>query len=402
LKPRILFLVPADYEALRRKGVERGILERDEGGFFERVVTIHPLAASKRIIDLGPVHRIYEYPLGRGLGTHPARIGDRVSALVRLLPLFREVAAIAKTERVNLVRATDPYLMGLLAWWTSRSVGIPFSVSLHADYEKRFALAPKTGVGRWFRRLARLVPSFVVPKADMLLPIREHMVGWMEAVGANRSAIRVIPHGVDLTAFSAPVTIDMRAQLGLSPGAPVISFVGRLSDDNYASEIADVVERFLRRRNDAVFVLMGEGPREADVRHRLLTDSGFATNVRMLPFRPHAEAIALRRISIASISLMGGFSLIEACAAGSVPVAYDVEWHRELVKDRVSGFLVREHDVDGVVAALEQVIDNPAQAAAMGIEARRAAVEQHDLRHTSTIKRACYAEMLDRREAPSR
>jgi glycogen synthase len=402
LRPRILFLVPADYEALRRKGVDRGILERDEGGFFERVVTVHPLAHSRRTIDLGSVHRIYEYPLGRGLGSQPASVVQRASALVRLVPLFRAVVEIARAERVDLVRATDPYLMGLLAWWTSRSLGIPFCVSLHTDYDKTFDLTPKRGAARWLRRLARMIPSFVVPKADMLLPIREHMVGWMEAAGAEREAIRVIPHGIDLAAFSSAVPPDVRAQFGISEGATIISFVGRLVGENYLSDVAEVVERFLRRRRDAVFVLMGEGPEEETIRRRLLDHPELAAGVRILPFQPYERVIALRRVSAASLCLMGGFSLIEACAAGSVPIAYDVAWHRDLVKDGVTGFLVREHDIEAVVAALEQVVADPAGAAAIGQQARRTAFAQHDLRATSKIKQACYAEILDRRRGPAR
>tara|TARA_Y100001960_G_C13895202_1_gene458071 strand:+ start:276 stop:425 length:150 start_codon:yes stop_codon:yes gene_type:complete len=41
MKPSILFIVPATYEALKNKGVENLILERDENGFFEKVITLH-------------------------------------------------------------------------------------------------------------------------------------------------------------------------------------------------------------------------------------------------------------------------------------------------------------------------------------------------------------------------
>ncbi len=382
--------------------MDRGILERDEGGFFERVVTVHPLADAKRTIDLGPVHRIYEYPFGRGLGSQPASVVQRASALVRLVPLFRAVVEIARAERVDLVRATDPYLMGLLAWWTSRSLGIPFCVSLHADYDKRFALTPKSGAGGWLRWLARMIPSFVVPKADMLLPIREHMVGWMEAVGAEREAIRVIPHGIELAAFSSPEAPDLRARFEIPEGPTVVSFVGRFAGDNYVSDVVDVVERVLRRRRDVLFVLMGEGPEEDTIRRRLLEQAELAAGVKILPFQPHERVVALRRLSAASLCLMGGFSLIEACAAGSVPIAYDVEWHRDLVKDGVTGFLVREHDIDAVVAALEQIMADPARAAAIGRQAQSTAFAQHDLRATSKIKQACYAEMLERRRRLAR
>jgi glycosyltransferase involved in cell wall biosynthesis len=325
-----------------------------------------------------------------------------VSAILQLVPLFRSVVEIARNERVDLVRATDPYLMGLLAWWTSRSLGIPFCVSLHADYEKNFALTPKRGAGRWLRRLARMIPPFVVQKADMLLPIREQLVGLIEAAGAERKAIRVIPHGIDLAAFSSPLPADVRAQFDLPDRAAVVSFVGRFAGENYIADVVEAVERFLRRRRDAVFVLMGEGPEEGMVHRRLLADGELAAGVRLLPFQPYERVVALRRLSAASLCLMGGFSLIEACAAGSVPIVYDVDWHRELVEENVTGFLVREHDIDGVVTALEQVVADPARAGALGRQAQRTAFARHDLRATSQIKQACYAEMLEPRRSLAR
>jgi len=44
--------------------------------------------------------------------------------------------------------------------------------------------------------------------------------------------------------------------------------------------------------------------------------------------------------------LWGGFSLIEAGAAGNPMIAYDVEWHYELVENHVTGFLVTENNID--------------------------------------------------------
>jgi len=399
LKPRILFLVPADYEELRRKGTDRMIEERDEGGFFERVVTIHPLALQARTVDLSPIHRIYEFPLGRALGSQAPGIRARLSAPFRLAAVFRAVVRIARAERIDLVRATDPYLMGLLAWRVSRVLGVPFCVSLHADYMKRFALTPKRAGGAWLRRVARILPSFVFPRADMVLPIRQHMVAPIERAGARRSAIHVIPHGIDIAPFTAPMPLDVRALLGIPPAAAVISFVGRLSGDNYAADIAEIIERVARRRRDVVFVLVGEGPEEGQLRRRLLEQPDVAEAVRMLPFQPYERVIALRRISTASLCLMGGFSLIEACAAGSPAVAYDVEWHADLVQDGVTGFLVSEHDVEAAVAALERLIDDPVQAAAMGRQGQLAAFARHDLRVTSRIKQDCYTQLLNGRRS---
>lgn len=397
MKPRILFLVPAEYDALRRKGVDRMILERDEGGFFERVVTVHPLGSHQRTIDLDAVHRIHEFALGRALGSGVSSVRARLTAPFMLLTVFHAVVRIARAERINLVRANDPYLMGLLGWRVSRKLGVPFCVSVHAAYAKSFELAPKRGVADWLRRFAGLIPPFVIPRADMVLPISKHLVQDVERAGGRQAAIRIIPHGIDIAPFTNPPAVDARALFGVPGQATVISWVSRMSGENYSDEVADVVERLVRRRPGVVFVLVGEGPNEIQLRHRLLDRPQLAAAVRILPFQSYDRVVALRRISAVSLCLIGGFSLLEACAAGSPVVAYDVDWHREIVQDGLTGFLVKEHDVNAVVAALEQLVDDPVTAAAMGRRAQRTAFARHDIRATSQIKQNCYQELLDAR-----
>lgn len=377
MKPRILFLVPAEIDALRKKGVDRMILERDEGGFFERVITVHPLTPIARTIDLNETHRVYE-------------LGGSLSPF-RLWRAFRAAARIAKDERVNLVRATDAYLMGLMAWWVARAQRIPFCISVHADYAKRFALAPASGPRAWLRRVAARLSPFVLRRADMVLPIRESLVPSLVAAGASAPRVRVIPHGVDLSLFGAQ-DVTGENDLSLPAGKQVVSFVGRLTADNYAGDIAAVVARVARRRGDVLFVIVGEGPDESLLR---TVQSECPDAVRLLPFQSRERVAQLRLRSAVSLCLMAGFSLIEACAAGSPPIAYDVEWHRELVHDGVTGYLVKEHDIDGVVAAIERLLDRPAERAAMGARARTLAFERHDLAATSQIKQACYTALLN-------
>ncbi len=285
--------------------------------------------------------------------------------------------------------------MGMLAWWVASALQIPYCVSVHADYPKRFELAPRRGMAAWLRRLARFAPPFVIPRAALMLPIREHMASWIVQNGGTPSAIRVIPHGVDPAPFVEPPRVDARSVFGIPAGAPVVSFVGRLSADNYASETAAVVERVVETRPGTICVLVGEGAAEAHIRTRLRRFSA----VKIFPFQPYEHVVALRRVSTVSLCLMGGFSLIEACMAGSPVVAYDVEWHRELVRDGVTGFLIREHDVDGAALAVERLLDNPAAAAEMGRNAQRLAFARHDLKSTAAIKRQYYSDLLQGRHA---
>lgn len=389
MKPRILFLVPAEYDALRKKGVDRMILERDEEGFFGRVVTVHPLAAGRRVIDLNPVHRIYELGIGHGL-----------SAPLRALAAFPAIVRIARDERVDIIRATDAYLMGLMAWWVSRALHLPFCVSIHADYRKRFQLSPQGWLRATMRAVAGALPPFVLQRAHLVLPIRAHLTGSLVAAGADSQRIRVIPHGIDMAPFREPLAAGTRDWFGLPADVKVISFAGRLTADNYVNDMVQAIARVAARRRDVVFVIAGEGP-EAPLVQRLIASLPAPAVVRLLPFQPYEKIVALRRISSASLCLMAGFSLIEACAAGSPPIAYDVEWHRELVDDGVSGCLIPEGDIDGVVAAMDRLLDDDVAAAQMGARAQATSFARHELTHTTQIKRACYASLLDRSSQPT-
>ena len=95
-----------------------------------------------------------------------------------------------------------------------------------------------------------------------------------------------------------------------------------------------------------------------------------------------------------SLCLMGGFSLIEACAAASAVVSYDVEWHRELIHDDETGVLLPEHDVDRLVTAVSALLDEPERRARLGAAARNLALSRHDVQQTMAIKQRCYAELL--------
>ena len=395
---RILFFVPSDYALLQAKGVTRMVSERDEDGFFERVVTVHPLAFHRRTIDLDASHRIVEYDLGATLlADRPPLLGLLVAPFWLALIAVR-AARLVRRERIDVIRATDVYLMGLLAWVVSRLTGVPFCVSMHADYDKRFELNPRTGLRAMLRRLASRTASFVLRRADMVLPIRLHLADWAIARGAKPERVKLIPHGIDLAPFPAPDA--------LSPAAPwrplVVSVVGRLAADNYASDVLEVGRGLVRTRRDVLFVVVGDGPEMPRFQGAIRGDPTLAASMRLLGFQPYERVIEVRRSSAVALALMGGFSLLEACAAACPAVTYDVEWHRDLVVDGQTGFLVREGDIEDVIRKVNYLLDHPDEAARMGAEARRRVFAEHDIRRTSRLKREAYEWLLNSRAPRSR
>jgi glycosyltransferase involved in cell wall biosynthesis len=392
-RPRVMFLVASDYSSLEKKGVAPLILERDENGYFERVVTVHPIAQSSRRIDLNAVHRIEEMHLARPAWLPRAFLW--LLAPFYLLGVLFRVHKLLREERIDIVRATDPAFMGLIGWIVTRMPRRPFCVSLHADYDKRFALdgalgAPTIAGSRF---AARLLERFIYRHADLIMPIRETLARKIEMEGGPPTRIRVIPHGIDLTLFTEKATIDIREELKIPASRQIISFAGRIERENYSSDVLALAQK-LASRSDCVVVIAGGGSEEATIRAAVGSNSALADIVVMPGFLTRDRVAALRQQSAVSLCLMGGFSLIEACAAGSPVLSYDVEWHGELVKDGITGFLIPEHDVDKLAERTILLLDSPSMVGQLGAAARALACQRHDLAKTSLIKRACYDTLL--------
>ena len=127
----------------------------------------------------------------------------------------------------------------------------------------------------------------------------------------------------------------------------------------------------------------------------MASDSVLHKHILLIGSKPREVCLDIRRTSDISLCLMGGFSLIEACAAGRPIVSYNVEWHSELVKNNETGFLIPENDVGEVAKALDWIFDHPDKSKEMGQKAKNLAFERHDLKITSTIKTSCYKEMIN-------
>lgn len=365
------------------------ILERDENGFFDKVVTVHPLAYKKEIVKLDDRHTLYEFDLRKLF--HPVKMILMFPLFViKFLFMIRELMDLIRKEKIDLIRATDPYLMGLLGWVLSRLTRIPFCISIHTDYDIVFALDPRVGFKKFLRICSKWIPDFVSPRAGFIMPI-SHYLKRAVSKRVKKERIKVIPHGVN---FDFSPVQDLKAKFSLPPNKKIISFVARLSKDNYIDDILQMVEKLILIRDDFIVVMAGSGEMDSHIRVRLSLNPRLKSVIWLIGAQPNHIGRSLRYISDISLCLMSGFSLIEAAAAGSPLIAYDVEWHGEVVENHVTGFLIREHQVDSLVESVDYLLNHPNEAAMMGENARKKVYQNHDIQKTSCIKQSYYMELL--------
>lgn len=142
----------------------------------------------------------------------------------------------------------------------------------------------------------------------------------------------VLHYGVDLTQFRGAVDANsIRAELGISPGAPVVGHVGRFHAQKNHSFIVEIVKEVASRLPSVRFLLVGDGPLRADIRASVV-QAGVSNFVVFAGLRDDVPRLMRGAMDLLLMpSLFEGLPVaaIEAQAAG-LPLLLSEEVSREV------------------------------------------------------------------------
>lgn len=334
--------------------------------------------------------------------------GSRVGEIARAkgehvgMPVHRKtpwaIRANAKTlerlirERdIKLVHARSraPAWAALIA---ARRCGIPFVTTFHGTYGHRNFLK---------RRYNR-----VMTLGDRVIAISHHIADHIRSVyGIDEARLRVIHRGFDPRIYdpdsvSAERLIRYATQLRLPDGVPVVLMPGRLSRWKGQSIVIDAVSRL----NDIALqcLIIGDDQGRASYRRALeqqIKDRGVFHKVRIMePVRDMSAIYKLADVVVSASTDPEAFGrvMVEAQAMGRPVVASDHGGAPEIVRDGVTGWLVKPGDPEALAAGLRRAL-------ALGPGAREdlAAAAIRHARSRFTIDRMCdqtmalYRELLD-------
>lgn len=284
-----------------------------------------------------------------------------------------ELIHICKSQPMN----------GVAAWLAHKLRGVPVYLDSD-DYEagnNRFG-AP------WQQRLVARFEDWLPSFAAGITAGNSFIAERFLALGYPHEQVVVVHNGADRQTFatlerpeSAERLAEMRRELELSDGQPVVVYVGSMSLVSHAIDL--LLEAFVhvcRRQPDAVLLLVGSGE-DIDLLRALAARLGIAPQARFLGRVP-AEAVPyyyrLGTVSVdprldtvqaeSSLSL----KLIESIAAGVPCVTTDIGDRRRLAGD--AGIAVPPGDATALADALLSVLQEPAKQACM----RQAALSLRD------------------------
>jgi glycosyltransferase involved in cell wall biosynthesis len=262
------------------------------------------------------------------------------------------------------MRAFRPHIVhthtakaGVLGRVAAKAAGVPALVhTFHGHLLHGYFSPPVTrAVVQTERGLARVTDRLVSVGAQ----VRDELL----AAGIGRvGQYSVVAPGIALPAM--PSREVARDALGLPREVPVIVFVARLTAIKRPERFVEIARRLEASHPAAVFAVVGEGDRLADLR------AGAPANVRFLGWRGDVEIVYAASDLVVLTSDNEGMpvSLIEAALCGVPAVATDVGSVREVVLDGRSGWLCPT-DVEALTRAVDTALRSP-DLAAFGVAAQ--------------------------------
>ncbi len=217
------------------------------------------------------------------------------------------------------------------------------------------------------------------------------------AGGVDPRIVHVIPNGIDVTRFDAPVDRgETRRRLGIPATAVVAGIVARLTRAKAHDVLLDAFERVASRRADAWLLVVGDGElrnaveervRAMDARERVV----LAGERRDVP----AVLAAMDVFVLSSVTEGLAVTLLEAMAARRPVVATRVGGNAEVVVDGETGRLVRPSDPVALADAMLEVMARPPAAEAMGRAGRARVEARFSTRAMVDAYERLYASLVD-------
>ncbi|MEO6182648.1 MAG: glycosyltransferase, partial [Verrucomicrobiota bacterium] len=242
--------------------------------------------------------------------------------------------------QANIIHSHHPFLLGDTAVRIAASKHVPVIFTHHTLYEdythyvpgdspalKQFAIELST-------RYANLCDGVIAPSESIAELIKSRGV---------EVPIKVIPTGIDVKGFSSGNGKAFRATHKISPDAFVVGHLGRLAPEKNLPYLCRAICRFLKQEPKAVFLIVGEGPSEKQIRS-IFRAKGLTKRL-ITPGKKCGRELfdayaAMDVFAFSSQSETQGMVIAEAMAAGLPVVALNASGVREVVQNGKNGFLL--------------------------------------------------------------
>lgn len=406
-----LVTIESDYrlDVVRERDLFHELRSAQCEGYFRRTWIVHPFnqpgPRSRLLGDTAP----RSHDLGGGLEfiegcgpVDPGRPGP-LTAVYFIIGQIRLLAALTKLARSNrdvVVRAGDPYWLGLLAFCVSRLAKRPMVVRIGAHYDSLYEASGVLAYPRLIRsrKVERWLARFILRRADLVMAATEYYARFAEANGALPSSTVVTRFGswVDpIHWFEEPVPAPstLRAELQIPPSSPVVALVSRLERLKYVEDVVHAFRIIVQAERDSVLVVAGSGSLAQPLQEQVRA-WGLEASVRFVGARDQPFVQRLFREAAVIASPLAGRALVEATLSGRPAVVYNCDWHEELIESGKNGIVVPFRDREALADSVITLLRDSEVANRIGQAGRDSVLEMMDPVRLRHVQLDAYEDLL--------
>lgn len=404
-----LLTLEADYSlaTIKDMGLEQIITSRDLGGFFEHVWTVNPLVGAAPDDRAGtapgppsvmPINRRHTMIEGKVEWSGRLAPWPTINFVLAQRRLLTDLAHLVRVHEISVIRASDPYYLGLLGLFLARVNRLPLVMHLIANYDGT-AFVDSPAYPRLFRRrsVEKRIERFLLPRSDLVAAGTQDILRYALHNGADaeRSTVFLVGNLIDLRHFrwDPAERPCVRTDLGLADGDPFVICVGRLEPFKHPDDVVRVISDDRLRQLGVKAVFVGEGTMRSRL-ESMAAEAGL--NGQLIFVGKRDQEWLARALASATVVLspLTGRALIEATLSGTVAVAYDTDWQSELVLHGETGLLAPYRDTEKMADAVFELVSRPAYAAVLGAAGRARTLDVMDPELLLERERSAYSSLL--------
>jgi glycosyltransferase involved in cell wall biosynthesis len=346
----------------------------------------------------------------------------RYIGAVRPGRLLRYAAFTARQSRGSLTASRRVLLSELL--WYAHYLDIVRPEIVHVQHplerHRYVRLLQRLERGRWWPRPRVVVTvhslsgehddvvihALMAPNiraADRLIAVSPHVAEEAIRLGADRSAVRVIPSGVDVDHFRPIERATARAALGLPAEEAIVLFVGTLEPRKQVDRLLLALPHVRKSVPSVSVVVIGTGQvagtgDQTALLQRIVRENELNDAVRFVGRVSDAELVrwysAADVFALPSSSEGQGIAALEAMACELPVVGSAVGGLLETIDDGRTGALVPPGDVAALADRLIALLRDACLRERLGSAAREMVATRFSWQRTVTDTMAVYEDVL--------
>ena len=338
------------------------------------VVTVNPENMHYKYEDRGKTIRLPGIPVGiydyRLTGVYP-------------LKAFQKI----RKWKLDVIHSHTEFGVGTFARICANQLNIPLVHTYHTMYEDHVVYVThghfKKGSDSILKYLSKFYCDTTV--TELIVPTKKTYDLFKEKYKFERN-IYIIPTGIDVERFYEENVDKKRVQseckkYGIKKDDFVITYVGRLGVEKNIEVLIEVLKDVVSKKDNAKLLIVGDGPDKEQL-DKLIDKYKLSNHVIFTGKVPWEDVPIYYNIGdvfiTASVTETQGLTVIEAMAAGCVPICINDDSFLNTVEDKLNGRIFKNRrECSKIVLDL---MDNPKDLIKLSNHARISA-ERHSSKY---------------------